>query len=408
MPPFPAIGDYLKAIRESSRAVRQAFNITIEPTSIERLLLSPAFTGTFTRVSKSHGLGMPLNFPNELAELNLLAVLSLLNFGHGYRVVLHSQTGRGAWDSIRALVFSMYISGEEMLNAKSMSSVQAQTIAELMGVKTHVERAHESIPGLTVGKLGGEGYQLVKMITDVLNETGTILVQTGYRDLGQFVAETLKEGKKAAKTASEQNVDVEVVLDRIVRAIPAFRDMAIVDGHPVYCFKKALFLIHAIAVRFTTAPFPIPETSHLPVFTDNVIPSMLVHLGVIDLSTSAESLGLRRLFGGPEDADREKLKSLLAAAPDHPAGAQKQKVVPKEGPVLTTDQSYILRAAAIDACEMMIEVAPGDHEQDVKDDISWIKSMTLPDLDMWLWAVAKDRPDYRSLERFVVKDTVYF
>jgi hypothetical protein len=158
---------------------------------------------------------MPLNFPNELAELNLLCVLSLLNFGHGYRVTLHRQTSRGAWDSVRALVFAMYISGEDMLTAKGMESIQAQFIAELMGIQTHVERAHESIPGLMVGELGGEGYQLVKMITEVLNETGKILVQTGYRDLGTFVAEALKEGEKAAKTRGEQTADVEVVLDRV-------------------------------------------------------------------------------------------------------------------------------------------------------------------------------------------------
>jgi hypothetical protein len=161
---------------------------------------------------------------------------------------------------------------------------------------------------------------------------------------------------------------------------------------------------------------------------------MLVHLGVIDLSTTPESLGIRGLFAGTEDADRDKLRSLLAAAPERPAGAPKEKVVPTEGPALTVDQSYVLRAAAIDACELIVgaarslttsfvteavdtsaggsvipsKVAPDDGDQSLKNDLDWIKAMTLPDLDMWLWAVAKDRPDYRRLERFVVKDTAYF
>jgi hypothetical protein len=46
------------------------------------------------------------------------------------------------------------------------------------------------------------------------------------------------------------------------------------------------------------SPFPIPHTSHLPVFVDNVLPSILIHLGVVDLSTatSASSLALAGLF----------------------------------------------------------------------------------------------------------------
>lgn len=52
----------------------------------------------------------------------------------------------------------------------------------------------------------------------------------------------------------------------------------------VYIFKKALFLLNAISLRFSpSAPtsdvvsivptFPIPDVSELPIFADNVIPS---------------------------------------------------------------------------------------------------------------------------------------
>jgi len=69
----------------------------------------------------------------------------------------------------------------------------------------HVEKPHESIPGLTVGELGGPLYDLVKLITKIMNETGTVLQQGGYRDLGSFVLEALQQAKG----------DSEVVLQRV-------------------------------------------------------------------------------------------------------------------------------------------------------------------------------------------------
>jgi hypothetical protein len=171
----------------------------------------------------------------------------------------------------------------------------------------------------------------------------------------------------------------------------------------IYCFKKALFLIHAIAVRFGSMappPFPIPATTQIPVFTDNVLPSLLIHLGVITLTEP-----LSALFPGA--GSKEQLTPLLGAPPppsDEPSTVDKKKVV-KDGPTLSHDQAYILRAAAIDACEIMAMEA---KQLQAPEGCEWINKATLPDLDMWIWAVAKDRLDYRQLERFVLRDTVFF
>jgi hypothetical protein len=207
----------------------------------------------------------------------------------------------------------------------------------------------------------------------------------------------------------------------------------------IYCFKKALFLINAIVIRFGgkkgerdalgPSPFPIPHTSHLPVFADNVLPSILIHMGVIDLSTatcvsSASSLALASLFPAIDGAAAnpniaaaaDPALSLLAAAPE-----QQQQQPPSsplritkadpaiifdEGPVLTPVQSYVLRAAAIEACERIVSHA---HAMSAAGrGAAWLKDLTLPDLDIWLWTVAKDRPDYRALPRFVLRNTPFF
>ncbi|KAI0743411.1 hypothetical protein C8Q80DRAFT_1106852 [Daedaleopsis nitida] len=414
--PFPARGQYLNAVRESSRSARIKANITISDESIKRFLLSPAFTSTFARLRSAHGMTMPLNFSSILSELTVLCTLSILNFASGYRVPLHAATGRGAFDNIRAFVFSAYISSSagaagDYFSARGMQAIDASTVADLMGVMhaIHVERPHEQIPGVTVGELGGPVWEIVQIIAKTLNETGEALISGGYPDLGNFALECLKEGEKARQADEDE---CEVVLEKLVRGIPAFRDMTMVDGEPIYCFKKAMLTLHAIALRFGSSPsptVPIPRTAHLPIFSDNVIPSLLVHLGVIDLST-ASSHGLAQLF--PEAREPGRLDALLArAAPLEPVVA-KIKAVPKEGPLLTVEQAFVLRAAAIDACELIVEAAKtldlASDAAGTEEDLSWIRGITLPELDAWIWAVAKDRPDYRKLERFALRGTAYF
>ena len=181
---------------------------------VRRLLFSPSFLHTFKRVSSNHGLHFPLKFPSVLSELNFLSVLCLLNFASGYRVPLHEQTGRGAWDNIRALAFGMYLSSAtgqgDLLSAKGMRTVTPQQIAELMSVKIYVERSHETLSGVTVGELGGPVYDLVKLISTTLNETGEILERSGMPDLGSFVLRSL---------TSKRSGGCDVTVDDILKDV---------------------------------------------------------------------------------------------------------------------------------------------------------------------------------------------
>ncbi|KAG8213761.1 hypothetical protein J3R82DRAFT_10470 [Butyriboletus roseoflavus] len=411
-PPLPS--NYVDAIRESTKELREAQNIQVTDDAVKRLLFSPSFIQTFRRVSNNHGLHFPLKFPSILSELNFLSVLCLLNFASGYRVPLHEQTGRGAWDNIRALVFGMYLSSAtgqgDLLTAKGMRTITPQQIAELMSVKIYVERSHETLPGVTVGELGGHVYDLVKLISTTLNETGEILERSGMPDFGSFVLRSL-----TSKRSGGSDVTVDDILKDLACAFPAFRDMAVVDGRPVYCFKKALFFIHALTLRFGSSsppPFSLPDTAKVPVFTDNVLPSLLIHLGVLDLS-GAKDAALRSIF--PDAANDTQVNTLLAVPKDTPGigtavvpGIMPRTTLPKDGPVVTSDQAYILRAAAVDACEKIVEHAHRLDETSLSDGQKWIKDIKLPELDVWLWAVAKDRSDYRELGRFVLRDTVFF
>ena len=178
----------------------------------------------------------------------------------------------------------------------------------------------------------------------------------------------------------------------------------------VYIFKKALFLLHGVFLRFSshaaardTTPdgiIPIPDTSSLPVFSDNVLPSILVHLGIIDLSHSSFP-SLTSQFRPADNLD-----ALLQPSPTPTADDMKlwKSQSYRDGPVLTESEAYVLRASAIDACEQIIAEA---HKA-IGQEYEWLRKLTLPELDGWLWAGAKDRQDYRELGRFVLRDTPYF
>ncbi|KAI6044686.1 hypothetical protein EDC04DRAFT_2561154 [Pisolithus marmoratus] len=406
---------YVAEVKRTCSALRESQKIEVSTTAIKRLLFSPSFRSSFKRVSRYHGLNFPLNFPSVLSEVNFLSVLSLLNFGSGYRVPLHRQTSRGAWDSIRALMFGLYLSSStgqgDLLSARGMQTIGEQQIADLMSINLYVEQPHSEIPGMSISTLGGPLYDFVKLIAATLQETGKILEDLGDPDLGTFVVRSLRE-VDAAKHSADPNAGVDAILSKLVGAFPAFRDMAVIDNQPVYCFKKALFLIHAIVIRFgirNTPLFQLPNSSQIPVFTDNVLPSMLVHFGVVDLSRSTAH-GLHTIF--PDAPDNARVASLLALPPPLPNSDSRtgsdSKLFPSEGPVLNEEQAYILRAAALDACERIIQVARTLHDDSLQEDQKWIQTITLPELDLWLWSVAKDRADYRKLERFVLKDTVFF
>jgi hypothetical protein len=155
-----------------------------------------------------------------LSELNLLSILALLNMASGYRVTLHRETGRGAWDSIRAFVFGLYLTsttdGEgDLLSAMGMQTLSEAKIAELLGVSLHTERQHQHIHGLTIGQVGGPGWELVQLLKMLLDDTGKVLVNGGYPNLGSFVVEALKEGARMENEKADPAAAADLVLERV-------------------------------------------------------------------------------------------------------------------------------------------------------------------------------------------------
>lgn len=167
----------------------------------------------------------------------------------------------------------------------------------------------------------------------------------------------------------------------MIEAIPGFRDMAIVDREPVYLLKKIQLLTLDLHIRFSKSNpelFCFYDFDELPIFSDNVIPTILNHLMIIQLSVT-------------EDSSPRQIDIVEGLQEDLRTGRE-----------TTKERSYVFRAAAVDACEIIVQTTRG--LQNVN---SFIKNMTANQLDAYLWQAAK-QGSTRNVTRFCDPNTIYF
>ncbi|KDE09371.1 hypothetical protein MVLG_00278 [Microbotryum lychnidis-dioicae p1A1 Lamole] len=368
----PSSESILDSIRSSCRALTARSDITIDDKAIDTFLHGiGAETWSQHLQNNHHGLRLPLRFDSAHEELNLIAVLSLLNFLSGYREPLHRLTQRGAFSNILSLVLSAHLSAGDsssssLLSAKGMHNATLTQISSMAQIQTHQEKPHPTLgPVVKVGEKDDDAFEILELIVRVLNRTGEVLKKEGKEDLGHWVQQALLE----VEGESEQ------MLRKIYDTFPDFQDAYTVGGESVCILKKALYLLNAITVRFSAsgspdhAPtFPLPtNTTRFPIFADNVIPSILMHHRIIVLPTS-------RTLPTP--------------------------------PLLSTEEATRLRAASISACHRIVEraqVLSGNGPEN-----EWMRGMLEVDLDGYLWDSGKRDSIGKNVVRIAERGTTMY
>ncbi|GEM08565.1 DUF2419 family protein [Rhodotorula toruloides] len=370
---LPPPSELLAAIRNSCATLAAKRGITIDHAQVDKYILSVS-KDDWERASgrEKHGVRLPLVFDSVEEELNVLGALALLNFLSGYRHALHRLAGRGAFSTIQTLVLSAYISSSDnpdgsILSVSGMRQANVAQLADLARLEMHVEKPHPTLgSAVKVGEKDEDAFEILGLLAAVLNETGEVLEGLGKRSLGAWLLEKLVE-------ADGDGVKL------LALTFPAFRDVHLVDDQPVLILKKALWLIPVIALTFRAREginmaFKVPDVAGVPVFADNVIPTLLIHHGILDLSTSSDPA----------------LRSLSLANPSSLS--------------LPTASATRLRAASIVACAAVIKRA---HELATTTGKDWLANWTEQDLDGWLWSEGK-RGGLRDVERIAEKGTVYY
>ncbi|SCZ89027.1 BZ3500_MvSof-1268-A1-R1_Chr1-1g00903 [Microbotryum saponariae] len=414
----PRSESILDSIRSSCRALTARSDITVALLSLSSLsrlrtqLITPRIpqiddeaidtflhgigAGSQHLQNNHRGLRLPLRFDSAHEELNLIAVLSLLNFLSGYRKPLHRLTQRGAFSNILSLVLAAHLSAGDsssssLLSAKGMRNATLTQISSMAQIQTHQEKPHPTLgPVVKVGMKDDDAFEILELIVRVLNRTGEVLKKEGKEDLGHWVQQALLEVEG----------DSEQMLRKIYDTFPDFQDAYTIDGGcgfrflvhlksfagetltpfrpltpaAVYILKKALYLLNAITLRFSAsgspdhAPtFPLPtNTTRFPIFADNVIPSVLMHHRIIVLSTS-------RTLRNP--------------------------------PLLSTEEATRLRAASISACHRIVERAQVLSENGSENE--WMRGMLEVDLDGYLWDSGK-RESGKNVVRIAERGTTMY
>lgn len=407
MSAFPPKDGAVAALRASCAALRTASGIVLAKDKMDAVLLG-LDQGKFQRLSQTHGIAFPLQFDSVAEEINFLAVLALLNGLSGYRAEFHAATGSGVYDNILRLLVGLYLDaaaadGTSRLSAQGLASITAQDVSGIWGISLMQEKPHSSLPGITVGERSSPMCEPVDLLVATCNETGTQLLSQGFEDLGAYVLYALRTGDEARSSAiarvkkagqdDQAHYQGDIAgLDATVSALfslSGFADRAEVQGQEVALGKKIFFLLYTLTTKFEArSDFPIhlPPTRLLPMFVDNVIPTMLHQMGVVNLSGA--SAGVLRMWMPYVDSP----------------GADGKKVQP--GPGVSTQDGYRVRAASLEAGSMMVARAHMLAKQFPTH--AWMASMTEAELDGYLWSVAKDDPALRRVPRLSQRGTMMF
>ncbi|KAF8295786.1 hypothetical protein DL93DRAFT_2103185 [Clavulina sp. PMI_390] len=288
----------------------------------------------YAKLAKSFTFAFPLNFENEVEELTLIGLIALLDFGGQYDPVLYAQNSRSEFDTIRSLVFSLYLSSSSAslsssseLSPKWLSTATPPSLAQHMRLSIVTERPHPTLPGITVGEQGGPVLGFVLDVAGRVNRAGSWLVSKGYKSIGEWI----KEG------VSTCGGDV----DKFVQWVTAIQGSKVLgdDGSEradseIMSYRQALRLALMLGPkRFSSSGDPF---QHVPAPPHDALATALVQLGIVEFGT---------VFGEGVGQIRKRLDEALSSATIPGSGDEEAQ---------TKEQEKIL---------VWVEVTPEEHAQ---------------------------------------------
>jgi hypothetical protein len=201
-------------------------------------------------------------FPTSQDEIGFILVVHGLDFGSGFRKLLHEhRNGSGAWLTIREGLVKM---GQEN------PTMNVQWLCEI--TKEHVEvffdLHHSSLS------------PLVHQLYTSIHEIGEELLKLGYQTPGEFVM---------AKMTSSAAKAVEALIDTFPLT---FLDEYILCYQRVALYKKAQLVVSEMNMLFASRfpeQFAYSDVDELTAFVDNVVVAMMRMNRIVKTTTSLAS-----------------------------------------------------------------------------------------------------------------------
>ncbi|TIC14205.1 hypothetical protein E3Q14_00916 [Wallemia mellicola] len=279
-------------------------------------------------------------YHTDAEELSVFGLLSALNFASGYRETLHKYTGKGAFDNIKRFVLGLFLSKDSgTLTVDGLEGFTNEFTIELLDIKPFNEKPHPTLPGVVVGERDDVAFEFVNLVTSTLNDIGRTLRQLNKASFGDYLFDLFSQASGA-----------DNIVNDLVTRFESFRDEHTVkvgaDNVQIKLYKKALILVETISIELrgrSDVPFELPSVE-LPIFSDNVIPSMLLHWGIIEIPESSSHFDetTKRAF----KHDEEEYKAIIDGLEQE---QQRDLGAVVQGPSLSSSQAALIRSAAVEA-----------------------------------------------------------
>ncbi|TIC75520.1 hypothetical protein E3Q00_00794 [Wallemia mellicola] len=340
IPASPSTGGLLLGSNPKRRSGHQQQESTISKEPRYHTDAGPINNETFEKLSTNHGYKLPLKFSNISEELSVFGLLSALNFASGYRETLHKYTGKGAFDNIKRFVLGLFLSKDSgTLTVDGLEGFTNEFTIELLDIKPFNEKPHPTLPGVVVGERDDVAFEFVNLVTSTLNDIGRTLRQLNKASFGDYLFDLFSQASGA-----------DNIVNDLVTRFESFRDEHTVkvgaDNVQIKLYKKALILVETISIELrgrSDVPFELPSVE-LPIFSDNVIPSMLLHWGIIEIPESSSHFDetTKRAF----KHDEEEYKAIIDGLEQE---QQRDLGAVVQGPSLSSSQAALIRSAAVEA-----------------------------------------------------------
>lgn len=193
----------------------------------------------------ARGQQLPLHFESVEEEVNFLGLLSLLDFGSGYKEELEAGMSEARkLDEIMLFgVMHMHISGID-LGADGLRTINGFQIEQHFGIPSHVEE--EALGGAIRASVPGPLNPFVELMATALNQTGAKLEDLKCKTIGHFLVDRCRE--------LGPDLDAEAAVKLLAETFPTFDDSIPANltssGEKILPGRKAVEFIERLEDRF--------------------------------------------------------------------------------------------------------------------------------------------------------------
>lgn len=338
--------------------------VRIDPVRLKQFAESIALSDIDTFVYSSDGLATnrfekDIDFPSAVDEAGFLVIAHGLDFGSGYRNMLHShRNGAGAWITIRSGLISLGQVNPQF-ESKWLLSLSVGDVQHHFDLAATELAASELLP-------------LAIQLHSSIQEFGSVLKRLGFANPGEYLTDRLEAGNYSA---------VKLVAHLVQEFPLTFNDCYVVNDQEVFLYKKAQLVVSEIFMRFGYPSSSLDSPDEYLQLHNKI---QLLSRDIDDLTAFVDNVVVAVL----------RLSGILLANEELSAKIEQGQYIEK-GSV----EEIGLRSKALEATELIVDCVNRSHGT---------KVLNAQRLCNWMWGCVGKYPENRTYRRHLAPSTSFY